>query len=157
MIWSWPKWIGRDQNKSVMTKMNWSGPNCDFCIRDQNHHWKLGYYNAICWNYHGLFNKILVKFPSCCSKSKIEPYFLITAQKSHARNISCSNLRHYTTDEIKQKNTEHIQTILYPKQIVLIFILLVQDTAIIHIFTKVCTIENGYEINIFFAFLKHNS
>ena len=58
MIWSWPKWIGRDQNESVTTKMNWSGPNCDFCIRDQNHHWKLGYYNAICWKYLGLFSKI---------------------------------------------------------------------------------------------------
>ena len=48
------------------------------------------------------------------------------------------------------KNIAHIQTILYiniqPKQIVLIFILLVQDTAIIHIFTKVCTIEKGCEI-----------
>ena len=30
---------------------------------------------------------ILVKFPSCCSESKIEPYFLITAQKDCIKDI----------------------------------------------------------------------
>jgi hypothetical protein len=29
MKWSRPKRNGHDQNEMVMTKMNWSGPNCD--------------------------------------------------------------------------------------------------------------------------------
>ena len=30
LIWTWPLWFGHDQNEMAKTKMNWSGPNCDF-------------------------------------------------------------------------------------------------------------------------------
>ena len=30
MVLVWPNWFGLDHNDLVSTKMNWSGPNCDF-------------------------------------------------------------------------------------------------------------------------------
>ena len=91
MKWSWPKWIGQVQIVIFVLEIKTIAESWDIKTPSV----------GIILTYLAKLSLILVKFPSCCSKSKIEPYFLITAQKIHTRNISCSNLRHYTTDEIK--------------------------------------------------------
>ena len=161
MIWSWPKWIGRDQNELVVTKTNWSWPKWIgqvqtmifvLEIKTITESWDITTPSVgTILTYLAKSSLILVKFPSCCSKSKIEPYFLIIAQKNHAMNISCSNLKLNHRWNKGKKHRAYTNNIL-SIQIVLIFILLVRGTDIIHIFTKVCTIENGYEINIIFPF-----
>ena len=64
---------------------------------------------------------ILIRFPSCCSKSKIEPYFQITDQKGRARDISCSILGITPWMYMKQSEKQYSITIPNKQNIYLYF------------------------------------